>query len=217
MCRRRFTLIELLVVIAIIAILASLLLPALQMVKKRGNQIACMNNIKQMGQVLGMYTNDWNGFLPTIAGPSYTAPYWPYLVIDYFDKYELFLCASHPKNRARLYYYYNTTTKKWNLQSYYSPSYGANGLVFGQRVSLIQRPTETILLVDSMANNLVSGYGYYISKWYGEGNTWVATRHNRGTNILWADSHASWKETNEVWGVMHSESRKYWWKQNKND
>jgi prepilin-type processing-associated H-X9-DG protein len=172
--------------------------------------------MKQMGQVLNMYANDRDGFLPTTACPGYLEPYWPYLVIEYFDNYELFLCPSQPKNWERLYYYYNTVTKKWNLPGYYSPSFGANNLVFGYRISLIQIPTETILLVDSMANNLVSGYGYYVSKWYGEGNTWVSSRHNGGTNILWADTHVSWKKTDQVWAIPEAENRKYWWKQAKN-
>ena len=67
---KKFTLIELLVVIAIIAILASMLLPALNKAREKAKMIQCVNNLKSWGNVLTMYAGDFSDYFPNNGLPA---------------------------------------------------------------------------------------------------------------------------------------------------
>ncbi len=75
---RAFTLIELLVVIAIIAVLASMLLPALTKAQLAARRIKCVGNQKQLAVALMNYINDYNGFFPPLKLVSGGAPLYRY-------------------------------------------------------------------------------------------------------------------------------------------
>ena len=82
-CKHAFTLIELLVVICIIAILASMLLPALQSARESASTATCVSNLGQMSKAFQMYATSFNDFMPALtATQSGGSCGWEYALID---------------------------------------------------------------------------------------------------------------------------------------
>jgi prepilin-type N-terminal cleavage/methylation domain-containing protein len=128
--RRAFTLIELLVVIAIIALLMSILMPALQRVREQARAVTCMSNLKQWGLIFSMYTDEHNGQFERGLDQGH---HWIIALRPYFNGLtdtDMFYCPSATKHADEIGRWGNDTA--WYFESTYGidhGSYGINGWV----------------------------------------------------------------------------------------
>ncbi|UCF43287.1 MAG: prepilin-type N-terminal cleavage/methylation domain-containing protein [Planctomycetota bacterium] len=91
--RRGFTLVELLVVIAIIALLMSILMPALSRAREQAKDVLCQSNLRQWCTVHTMYTEDNEGYVVGYDDQS-AEHWWPIALLPYYGEQDLCLCPA---------------------------------------------------------------------------------------------------------------------------
>ena len=193
--KKSFTLIELLLVIAIIAILAGMLLPALNNARERARIATCLSNHKQISLALIFYADENDGQYPSAYDKNYGSNRKEWNKRLYTDKYvtpkKSLICPADPYSAAAtslddVYYsgigfrtvYENSPGVFWSSDSKY---------IINQKSITI--PSEYVVLGDTKQNSS-SKKGFYTLTNNTDKTKTLALRHKKNLNVAFLDGHA---------------------------
>ncbi len=209
MMKKRFTLIELLVVIAIIAILAAMLLPALNQARERGRAVQCANNLRQLGQFLGLYVQDNRELMPPLSADNR----WSFYIASYYG----FVDATMNEREPRLARVLKCPSRKQNGNAWLD--FGMNMEThgwsdFGKSLKIVRlpRPSETCGFADGYRKtDGVCDYYFSVGMppgWFG--SVWEQV-HGTNVNILWYDFHVTARNMRQIVALNHPAKPLFWY------